>query len=165
MADDSKPGPGETGKQWLERMARETEARENARNERRGRPDLNKDVWSDDKLIDHLGSGGKGTDELSELLGAWRKDIDSEPLDDMVKYGGLDQQGAADLVAYRSSKNKNKKAKLAKKNKSKWKNAAKQRKAKKDGCAVIAILLLAIGGLAIWGSVEGVQSFVEAVSR
>jgi hypothetical protein len=39
-------------------------------------------ILNDDALLDNLGrKGGKGLqDELSNLLGSWRDDIDSEPL-------------------------------------------------------------------------------------
>jgi hypothetical protein len=74
--------PGESEGAYMKRMgewARELEKQR--KRQRRDDPRLER-VQEDDKLLDALGGKNppKGGDELSQMLGAWRNDIDSEPL-------------------------------------------------------------------------------------
>lgn len=157
--------PGESEGAYMKRMgewARELEKQR--KRQRRDDPRLER-VQEDDKLLDALGGKNppKGGDELSQMLGAWRNDIDSEPLSNITQ--GMPEQAARDLKRYRETKNPRTKKKLAKKNKGAWKDAAKKNKKSKGGCAVIAVALLGVGGGALWGIYEAGSAIVSALGH
>jgi len=164
MTDGGPRRPDESERDYMKRLAEHlAEIEKNRRRIKRGDPraDLSGDiaaVHADDQLLDNLGAGGKGKgDDLSQLLGAWNKDINSEPLAPF-----LDKDSAADLVKFQASKNPKLRKKLAKKNKTKWKEAAKKNK-KSKGCAVIAVALLGAGGGALYGLFEAGRTIVSAL--
>jgi hypothetical protein len=171
MTDGGPRKPGESDRDYGRRLAEHVEARRQQRKrEQRGDPrahsgsDEMSRILNDDALLDNLGrKGGKGLqDELSNLLGGWRDDIDSEPLEDLTKE--MSVKAAADLEAYRSTKSAGKKRRLAKKNKDAWKHAAKENK-KSKGCAVIAVALLGTGGAALYGLFEAGRTIVSALGH
>lgn len=172
MTDGGPRRPGESDREYARRLAEHIEARRKQRNrEKRGDPrahsgsDEFSKILNDDALLDNLGRrGGKGMrDDLSDMLGSWRNDIDSEPLADITK--DMSNQAAKDLKQYRESKNVKKRAKLAKKNKRAWTEAAKKNKKAKGGCAVIAVALLGFGGGALWGIYEAGSAIVSAIGH
>lgn len=165
MTDGGPRKPGESERDYMNRLRDHAAALERNRNRiKRGDPrgiegEIGR-INDDDRLLDNLGSkGGKGTgDELSQLLGAWRDDIDSEPLADLTQH--MSDKAAADLAAYRSTKSKGKRKRLAKKNKAAWKDAAKKNK---NGCAVVAVALLGAAGGALYGLFEAGRTIVSAL--
>jgi hypothetical protein len=171
MTDGGPKRPDESQSDYMRRLAEHNAEREKQRKrELRGDPrahsgsDEMSQILNDDALLDNLGrKGGKGLqDELSNLLGAFRDDIDSEPLADLTEH--LTAQAAADLAAYRNTKSAGKKKRLAKKNKGAWKNAAEKNK-KSKGCAVIAVALLGAGGGVLYGLFEAGHALVSALGH
>lgn len=168
MTDGGPRKPGESQGDYMRRLAEHNAEREKQRKrERRGDPRAHSGsdefgaILNDDALLDNLGKkGGKGLqDELSNLLGSWRDDIDSEPLAPF-----LDKNSAADLIRFQQSKNPKVRKRLAKKNKTKWKEAAAKNK-KSKGCAVIAVALLGAGGGVLYGLFEAGRTLVSALGH
>lgn len=168
MTDGGPRRPGESDAEYMRRLAAHMAAiKKNKDRIKRGDPRANLPgeigaIHADDQLMDNLGSGGRGNrDELSNLLGAWSKDINSEPLAPF-----LDADSAAELVKFQRSKNPRLRKKLAKKNKKKWQAAAKKKKKKKSkGCAVIAVMLLGAAGGAGWAIYEAGSAIVSALGH
>jgi hypothetical protein len=167
MTDGGPQKPGESDRDYARRLAEHIEARRKQKNrEMRGDPrahsgsDEFSQILNDDALLDNLGRrGGKGLqDDLSNMLGSWRNDIDSEPLEDLTK--NMADQAAADLAAYRNTSSKSKKKRLAKKNKKAWTDAAKKNK---NGCAVAAVMMLGALGGAGWALFEAGSAIVSAM--
>lgn len=171
MTDGGPRKPGESQRDYMNRLAEHNAERERQRKrEKRGDPrahagsDEFSAILNDDALMDNLGrKGGKGLqDELSNLLGSWRDDIDSEPLADLTEH--MSVQAARDLATYRNTKNAGKKKRLAKKNKKAWKDGAAKAK-KSKGCAVIAVALLGAGGGVLYGLFEAGHAIVSALGH
>lgn len=171
MTDGGPRRSDESQGDYMRRLAAHNAERERQRKrEQRGDPrahsgsDEFSKVLNDDALLDNLGrKGGRGLqDELSNLLGAWRDDIDSEPLEDLTEH--MSKQVAADLAAYRKTNSAGKKKRLAKKNKNAWKDGAKQAK-KSKGCAVIAVALLGAGGGVVYGLFEAGRTLISALGH
>lgn len=172
MTDGGPRRPGESQSAYMRRLAAYNEAREKQRKrEQRGDPRAHSGsdefgkIIADDALLDNLGrKGGKGyQDELSKMLGAWRNDVDSEPLADMSEH--MSKQAARDLAAYRKTRNGKRRAKLAKKNKKAWTEAAKKNKKDKSSCAVIAVMLLGAAGGVGWAIFEAGSAIISAIGH
>lgn len=167
MTDGGPRKSNESESAYINRLGKYAREREMLQKRReRGDPRSKfGDVFSDDAYLDRMGGANlenAENDALSGLLGAWRNDIDSEPLNDFIEKGELTGSAARDLTAYRKTKNPKKRQKLAKRNKSAWKAAAKKNKQSK-GCAVIALLIIGAVGGALYGSYEGVTALVAAL--
>jgi hypothetical protein len=83
-------------------------------------------LQADDDFLSYLGGAmtPKPTGELGEMLAAWRSDVESEPLRELVT-----PQAAKDAIEFRRAVrkgNKNKANRLYKRNRGQWKNAAKK---------------------------------------